>query len=222
MVSFKTKKIESLSLGEVLKRAREEKGVEIEIVAEETRVQKKYLDFLEKGDYEKMPADVYTKGFLRQYGHYLDLDVDKLVILYNKEKSIAFNIKSKGGKVNISPIKEPKLVITPKIVFITFLSILVVSIFIYLWRQVGSLIQPPILNLASPSVDIIVNSDNILVSGSTDQYVEVTLNGKVIEINDEGEFNEEYTLQKGLNIIELKAINKLKKETSIIRKVIKE
>ncbi len=222
MVSFKTKQIESFSLGEILKKAREEKGVKLEDVAEETKVQAKYLEFLEQDNYDKLPATVYSKGFLRQYGNYLGLDVEKLVILYNKERSIAFNVKSTGEKTNIRSIKEPKLVITPKIVFISFLSILIISVFIYLWRQVGSLIAPPSLVLSSPASDIIVSSDNIIVAGTTDSYVEITLNGRIIEVNDDGAFTEEYTLQKGLNIVELKAINKLKKETIVTRKIIKE
>lgn len=205
-----------------MKKAREEKGVELEDVAEETNVQKKYLEFLEQDNYEKLPADVYSKGFLRQYGNYLELDIEKLVLLYSKEKSIAFNVKSKGEKNSIKSIKEPKLVITPKIVFVVLLSILVASIFIYLWRQVGSLVQPPSIELSSPAVDVIVKSDNIVVAGSADPYVEVTLNGRVIEIDDNGDFTENYTLQKGLNIIELKAVNKLKKESVITRKIIKE
>lgn len=222
MVSFKTKQIESFSLGEILKKAREEKGVELEDVAEETKVQTKYLEFLEQDNYDKLPAAVYSKGFLRQYGNYLGLDVDKLIVLYNKERNIAFNVKSKGEKNSARLIKEPKLVITPKIIFIFFLSILIVSVFVYLWCQVGSLIQPPSLELSSPASDVMVSSDNIMITGITDPYVEITLNGRIIEINDSGEFSEEYTLQKGLNIVELKAINKLKKETVIMRKIIKE
>lgn len=222
MVSFKTKQINSLSLGEMMKKAREEKGVSLKDVSEETKVQMKYLELIESGDYEKLPADVYTKGFLKHYGEYLGLDIDKLILLYNKEKNIVLNIKNKGQKIVVEPIKESSFVITPKVVLVTFLMIVIVGVLIYLWCQVGTLLNPPLLEIYSPVADSIVNSSGIVVSGFTNEYTEVILNGRIIEVNDEGEFSEEYTLEKGLNIIEVKAINKLKKETIITRKIIKE
>lgn len=222
MVGFKMKEIESFSLGEVLKKARGERGVDLKTVSEETKVQMKYLEFLENSKYDKLPVDVYAKGFLKQYGNYLGMDVEKLTLLYNKERSISLNIKNKGQKIVVEPIKEKTFVITPKIIFFSFLGIIMAVIFLYLWFQVRSLINPPILDIISPIEDMIVSSDTIAINGKTDQYTEVLLNGKIVDINEEGVFSVEYFLQKGLNIIEIRAKNKLKKETIITKKIIKE
>ena len=54
-------------LGDVLKNAREDKGLSLDEVALETKIQKRYLEDLEKEDFEDMPGKVYERGFLRTH-----------------------------------------------------------------------------------------------------------------------------------------------------------
>ncbi len=55
-------------LGEVLRAARESKGVDLARVERETKIRVRYLSALEHGEYGELPGAVYTKGFLRNYG----------------------------------------------------------------------------------------------------------------------------------------------------------
>ncbi|ETJ28943.1 hypothetical protein Q604_UNBC16509G0001, partial [human gut metagenome] len=41
-----------------------------------------YLEAIEDGNYDIIPGQVYVKGFIRNYGNYLDLDGDRLVKVY--------------------------------------------------------------------------------------------------------------------------------------------
>ena len=61
-------------IGDSLRRAREEKGLEFERVAEETRIAKRFLMALELEDFSVFPGDPYALGFLRNYAEYLGLD----------------------------------------------------------------------------------------------------------------------------------------------------
>jgi cytoskeleton protein RodZ len=65
-------------LGEVLRAAREAKGVDLPRVERETKIRERYLSALERGEYRELPGAVYTKGFLRNYGAYLGLDPEYL------------------------------------------------------------------------------------------------------------------------------------------------
>ena len=58
-------------LGEVLRAAREAKGVDLRASSGRRRSGSAYLSALERGDYRDLPGAVYTKGFLRNYGTYL-------------------------------------------------------------------------------------------------------------------------------------------------------
>jgi cytoskeletal protein RodZ len=74
--------------GELLKEARQNKGVSLEEVEEELRIRKKYLQALEEEDFSIMPPKVYVKGFLRNYAIYLDLDPEEVRDLYYKGKPV--------------------------------------------------------------------------------------------------------------------------------------
>lgn len=68
----------NLDIGRILRRGREERGLTLEDVEEATRIRARYLEGLEQGDYESLPAAVYVRGFLKTYANYLDLDGDEL------------------------------------------------------------------------------------------------------------------------------------------------
>ncbi len=66
-------------IGETLKAAREEKGLSLERVSEETNIARRYLTALETEDFGVFPGDPYAIGFLRNYADYLGLAADDLV-----------------------------------------------------------------------------------------------------------------------------------------------
>jgi len=71
-------------LGDVLKNARENRGLTLDEVALETKIQKRYLEDLEKEDFEDMPGKVYERGFLRTYAEALGLDVKEVLELHDE------------------------------------------------------------------------------------------------------------------------------------------
>jgi cytoskeletal protein RodZ len=83
------KEPEGHKLGEVLRSAREERGVDLARVERDTKIRSRYLSALERGAYRDLPGAVYTKGFLRNYGAYLGLDTEYLVDLYRLESAAA-------------------------------------------------------------------------------------------------------------------------------------
>jgi cytoskeletal protein RodZ len=76
-------------LGELLRKAREEKGLSLAQVEEATRIRSAYLQALEEEAYEHLPAPVYTKGFLKNYALYLGLDAQQLLALYAAPEALA-------------------------------------------------------------------------------------------------------------------------------------
>ena len=70
------------SFGETLRQARLEKGVSLADAEQETRIRRKYLEALEAEDTARLPPPVYTRGFIRAYAEYLELDPQAIVDLY--------------------------------------------------------------------------------------------------------------------------------------------
>jgi len=74
------------SLGEKLKNARNEKGLSFDQVSREINISVRFLEALESENFGIFPGEPYLMGFLRNYGSYLDLDVQKLLSLYKALK----------------------------------------------------------------------------------------------------------------------------------------
>lgn len=64
----------SLTLGEKLRQAREERGISISEVAEQTRISPHYLESIENDDYRTLPGGIFNKGFVKSYAKYVGLD----------------------------------------------------------------------------------------------------------------------------------------------------
>lgn len=74
-------------IGETLKEAREKKGLELEDIAEETKIQLRYLKALENGDFELMPGKTYLKGFLKNFALVVGLDKNKIMEMYEEKEN---------------------------------------------------------------------------------------------------------------------------------------
>ncbi|MGB3905055.1 MAG: RodZ domain-containing protein [Anaerolineae bacterium] len=73
-------------LGQLLREAREKKGLSTAQVEEETRIRQPQIEGLEEQNYEKLPAGIYRKGLLRSYAQYLGLDLNEVMTLYGGEE----------------------------------------------------------------------------------------------------------------------------------------
>lgn len=71
-------------IGEYLKQRRCEKNITLEEVASQTGIREQYLTALESGNFEKIPGDVFIKGFIRNYGNFLEENGNDLVEAYTK------------------------------------------------------------------------------------------------------------------------------------------
>lgn len=67
------------SFGQLLKTERERQGLDLEAVAEATKIRKLYLNALEEDDFDQLPPRVYATGFVASYAGFLKMDVDSIV-----------------------------------------------------------------------------------------------------------------------------------------------
>lgn len=74
----------SLTLGEKLRQAREERGISIAEVAEQTRISPHYLEFIENDDYRTLPGGIFNKGFVKSYAKYVGIDEQEALQDYSK------------------------------------------------------------------------------------------------------------------------------------------
>lgn len=217
---FTRKKVESLTLGEKLKKLRTDFRMSLTDVAKATRIQVKYLELLESGAYEKLPADVYVRGFLRSYARYLNVDEQALVKLYERERNIQQNLghetKKKEPAFALAPVS---LVITSRTLIIGMIGLLLFGAFFYLYREFQSFGSEPLLVIYAPENGSVVDRGDVLLSGKTDRGAQVTLNGQNIFVDTDGTFHEKLVLNPGVNAVNLRTVNRFEKEKSVMLSV---
>jgi cytoskeleton protein RodZ len=77
------------TLGEMLRTARLAHDLTVEQLSTELRIEAKQLTALEENRFEQIGVPVFVKGYLKQYGQRLGVDVRDLLALYYKQTTLA-------------------------------------------------------------------------------------------------------------------------------------
>jgi cytoskeletal protein RodZ len=91
------------TLGQYLRSAREARGIDLHEAAQQTRIGIAYLKALEEEDFSKLPGEVFVRGFLKNYGKYLQLEESQVMRRYGESMAP----KSEAGPV---AEKEPPVI----------------------------------------------------------------------------------------------------------------
>ena len=65
-------------IGEQLRQSRLAKGIDLEAIARETRISSRYLEALEREDYDVLPGALFARNFARQYAALVGLDPSQI------------------------------------------------------------------------------------------------------------------------------------------------
>ncbi|MWC26499.1 helix-turn-helix domain-containing protein [Paenibacillus sp. MMS18-CY102] len=72
-------------LGDLLKKAREQRELSLDDLQEMTKIRKRYLEAIESGDYKVLPGSFYVRAFVKTYAEAVGLDADDVLRLYKHE-----------------------------------------------------------------------------------------------------------------------------------------
>jgi cytoskeletal protein RodZ len=209
------------SLGEQLRAQRERKTITLEQAAADTRIREKFLKALEEGDYPSLPGAVYTRGFLRNYSDYLDLETDELVVLYQQERGGAppEPAPKRSTFKPYRPVVHQSLIFRPVILVPVLIIAFVGSFLGYIYYQFTTFATLPKLEIIDPSTDGLAASSELLVRGVTVPGARVTVtlipgpDFLDIHSGDDGAFDAKVSLSPGSNhvLVEVQAAGKTNK-----------
>ncbi|MFA4941186.1 MAG: helix-turn-helix domain-containing protein [Patescibacteria group bacterium] len=224
MNDFKPSKIMSASevVAEQLYQRRLDKGLKLPEIAAKINIKQEYLEALEKGEYNKLPAGVYGKNFLKEYAIFLGLDYKRLVKDFQSEKNVSPEEKNEG----IFPqqiIKKHNFLIFPKVVKNFIIITITLACLFYLGFCLKKIISPPMLEVTEPQDNQLINENFVNVLGKTETEAEITINGELITLEqgeNESIFTKKINLKTGLNIITITARKKYGREVIIKRQIL--
>ncbi len=165
-----------LELGTLLKKAREEKGLSLDDIQEETKIRKKYLEAIEENNFEILPGNVYLKVFIKGYAREVGINYQALLENYeilnikeDKESNLQKDYLN-GTKVsNGSKNKDRK---NPfKVIFIILLIIFLGAAAVYTYQYINSSEIRLLNQQSSQEENIEENSELLEVEESSNEEV---------------------------------------------------
>lgn len=190
-----------ITAGEVLKNKREALGKNLNTVSADTKIQRRFLEYIENDQYDKFDSEVFASGFIKIYSKYLGLDVEKLLAVYRRSNLQNGKKETKTPLLKKEKTKGFKIDITPQLIAIIALIVFLLSVVGYIGFQIYKFQTPPQLTILEPADEYESREENILVKGSTDAGSTVTVNSLPVELDSLGSFEKEITLNEGVNSI---------------------
>ena len=207
-----------LTPGQILKQRREELRKSLTSVSQETKIQERFLRYIENDDFGKFDSGVFVNGFIKIYAEYLGLDVERMLALYRRASK---ELENKGGGVGNGKKKklDLKKFITPINVAVGVVTLALIGGLAYLNMQFYRFQSAPELEIVSPSNNQVVETDQVSVLGITDSNSEVLLNGESVPVNNDGSFEAGVTLKEGVNTFSITAINESNSEKETTKEI---
>lgn len=197
-------------VSDLLREAREEKGLKLVDIERATKIKKEFLERIEAGRYEALPSESYALGFVKNYAKYLDLPLASIVPLFRREYSakkhvsIIPDFRRSQHKFNRKFIAGPRG-------FLITLGVLIIAGYIFF--QYRSLVFAPPLEIISPKSGARITTNVVEVRGRTDPYATLFVNGDEVYVGVDGSFKKSIYEFSGNNKITVSAKNRFGKES---------
>ncbi len=198
-------------LGDALRTQRESMGVTMEQAAEDTRIRTKFLQAIESGDYQSLPGTVYTKGFLRNYAQYLNLDPEELLALYTGERGGTDPVRTFAP---MKPLVKRSFIFTPTVLVPVVVLAGIVLFIAYVYYQFTNFAVAPHVDITDPAADAVSQTAEYTIKGRTNPEGRITVRVSPGQdtINDvrpatDGTFTVTVPLKPGPNHVEVQVLD---------------
>lgn len=217
MTPFQTKTLESFILGHRLQKIRKGRYGTVEEFSHRSRISKQYIQAIETGRYDQLPAG-FAEKFLRRYSDVLHLPWAKVRKWYLIEVNGTEWSRRQKPLLTAERLSQPPFILQK---FLTRLGIGFAFLLLlgYLGFETYGTFAPPSLNIASPMDNDMTKERSIMMRGSATPESLITLNGQKVGLDERGFFTQEVSLMEGMNILRIEAKKDWGKSNIQIRKI---
>ena len=192
----------------------EARGFNISRLSESAGVSERYLTALCEGDFKKMPALPYVRGFVIQVAEALGVDGNEIWRVYKDEIAVKIKGEDKLPQNRFAgrSINKRKVAIGVIVFF---------AIIYFVWR-IDDLLGIPKLEIVYPKTEVTtVNAPIFKLKGKLSVSLDkLTINNEETFVSSDGWFEKDLTLAAGANVVEFKAKRFLGKEVKMTREII--
>ena len=146
---------EATTIGQTLRQARLNKNLSLDELQQITKIQRRYLEAIEDGDFDSLPGTFYVRAFVKQYAQAVGEDGERLVAVLDGKASLEPPLpqrpqpeRVKGSRkalhVEEAP-KNPWIRLLP-VIFFTLIAVTIIGVVIWMTiqdRNEDALIKDP-------------------------------------------------------------------------------
>lgn len=203
---------ESKHISELLSELIEERGISAEKLSLTTNIPHRFITALLDGDFKRLPAKPYVRGYLLKISTVLN--VDSALIL--KSYKDAVEIQASGEKDRLPENRFAIQKINKNFIIVFLILIIAIG---FLAFRIKDILGAPTIEVSLPGNTLVTKEKAIKVSGKINPKDRLTLNQEIVYTDEAGKFEKEVNLSPGLNTFELNAKRFLGRETKVVRQI---
>ncbi len=184
-----------LTVGEILRRQRESKNIQLTDVEKQIKIRAKFLQAVENNDWNFFSSKIYITGIIKNYANFLELDPKKMLAFFRRdyEKKEDMRFKRRIASAYLTPETKKVVIMVLTGIFLIF--------FAYFGFQIKSYLSPPSVVFMAPKADHFSTETSIDVIGKTDKDAMISIFGDRVFQNKDGIFEYNFPLHDGQNIL---------------------
>jgi len=155
--------VTAATIGEQLRLAREERGIPLREISDQTRISVRYLEAIETNDYKRLPGGIFNRSFVKAYARYVGYDEKEAVEAYTRymrdqgdtgeELSTPYHSKV---YTDMPATRSPFLTLVLAIVILAILSAIALALMKWGQRRAAAEHQPVLSEITSDNVAAVV------------------------------------------------------------------
>lgn len=201
------------TIGQILKSARVAKKYSLLRVEETTKIRSNFIDAIEREKWERLPPFPTVLGFVKSIAGAVGVNEKTAVAVLKRD------YPPKKLNINPKPDVSSKKTWSPKATFIVGVGAVLVAVFGYLIFQYIHFISPPNLTVESPKEGQEITGGSIMVFGTTEADVKLTVNNQPVLVNDNGKFSVDLVVTKETKVVDIVAKSRSGKSTEVHRTI---
>ena len=206
------------SLGEKLKAIRAAAGWTLYEMAAKTKIRRALLKAFEAGDYARLPDPVYARNFLKIYVRALGGDVDYFLEQFESECGTCDF--TRNAQLPRARARAWQFLVASRFVRIAAFALVGLAMAGYLGVQICGILSAPDLFVYEPGDGLLTDQALITVTGQAQEYASVSVNGVEVLMSQDGTFETDVALERGLNVIAIESKKRYSRMNTQYRRVV--
>jgi transcriptional regulator with XRE-family HTH domain len=206
------------TLGQKLKVLRLASHLTVSEMAFASKLQRHIIEAFENDRHDRLPEPIYARKFLKTYVQTLGGDADYFLQRYEDERGTCDF--TKAARLPLRRARAIQFLVASKFVKFGVLGVFALALVAYLGGQLRAITAPPNILVLEPPDGVETNDATVRVAGQADGEVTVKVNGEEVLLDQQGYFETEVALERGLNIISVEGAKRYSRTATEYRRVV--